>query len=222
MDAGILSVLAIGFLLGIKHALEPDHVIAVSTIAIKSKHIGKSAFSGVFWGIGHSLTLFIVGFILMAMRSEMTEKWAMSLEFLVGVMIVVLGVNTIISLRSMRANANVDASAKESQHFHGSYRKSLLIGIIHGLAGSGAMVILTMSTVNSISEGLIYIAVFGVGTVIGMLCFTTFISIPFILSSSRFKLNRVLIGATGIVSAVFGLYYMYNLGVNEGLFGLWV
>lgn len=222
MDAGILSVLAIGFLLGIKHALEPDHVIAVSTIAIKSKHIGKSAFSGVFWGIGHSLTLFIVGFILMAMRSEMTEKWAMSLEFLVGVMIVVLGVNTIISLRSMRANAGADAGAKESQHFHGSYRKSLLIGFIHGLAGSGAMVVLTMSTVNSISEGLIYIAVFGVGTVIGMLCFTTFISIPFILSSSRFKLNRVLIGATGIVSAIFGLYYMYNLGVNEGLFGLWV
>ncbi|ANY68380.1 urease accessory protein UreH [Paenibacillus sp. BIHB 4019] len=218
MDAGILSVLAIGFLLGIKHALEPDHVIAVSTIAIKSKHIVKSAFSGVFWGIGHSLTLFIVGFILMAMRSEMTEKWAMSLEFLVGVMIVVLGVNTMISLRNRRAIAG----AKDSQHFHGSYRKSLLIGFIHGLAGSGAMVVLTMSTVNSISEGLIYIVVFGVGTVIGMLCFTTFISIPFILSSSRFKLNRVLIGATGVVSAVFGLYYMYNLGVNEGLFGLWV
>lgn len=91
MEIGFLSILALGFILGIKHAIEPDHVIAVSTIASQTKKLWRSALSGVFWGIGHTFTLFIVGIIVIAMKTEIPDKWAMSLEFLVGIMLVYLG-----------------------------------------------------------------------------------------------------------------------------------
>jgi high-affinity nickel permease len=99
MDVSFLSILALGFLLGIKHAIEPDHVIAVSTIASQSKKLFRSAHAGVFWGIGHIATLFIVGIILLIMKGQIPEKWAMSLEFLVGIILVYPGLSTITSLK---------------------------------------------------------------------------------------------------------------------------
>jgi sulfite exporter TauE/SafE len=96
------------------------------------------------------------------------------------------------------------------------------MGFIHGLAGSAAMILLTMSTVSSIWEGVLYIMIFGAGTIIGMLCFTTIIGIPFILSTKNINLNTGFARLTGLISAVFGFYYMYNLGVTEGLFKLWI
>jgi sulfite exporter TauE/SafE len=98
----------------------------------------------------------------------------------------------------------------------------MLIGLVHGLAGSGAMVLLTMSTVKSVWEGAIYILVFGAGTVIGMLFFTTIIGLPFVLSAKKLSLNITLTRMTGVISTGYGIYYMYNLGVTEGLFKLWI
>ena len=98
----------------------------------------------------------------------------------------------------------------------------MLIGFVHGLAGSGAMILLTMSTVKSVWEAVMYILLFGVGTVIGMLFFTTIIGIPFVLSRKRWTMNRALTLTMGVTSTVFGIYYMYNLGINEGLFRLWM
>lgn len=97
-----------------------------------------------------------------------------------------------------------------------------IIGFIHGLAGSAAMVLLTMSTVTTVWEGAIYILIFGVGTIIGMLVFTTIIGIPFVYSKKNIGLNRMITQGTGAISFLFGIYYMYNLGVNEGLFQMWV
>lgn len=208
----LLLVLGIGFLLGIKHALEPDHIIAVSTIASQSKKIWKSSLAGVFWGIGHTLTLLIFDIVLILMKDEIPEAWAMSLEFLVGIMLVYLGMTTIFSWE------------KAHEHDHSerrTYLKSMVIGIVHGLAGSAAMVLLTMSTIEVAWQGAVYILIFGVGTCLGMLLFTTILSIPFVTSTSSKKMNRSLIRMTGIVSTVFGIYYMYNLGVNEQLFSIW-
>lgn len=98
----------------------------------------------------------------------------------------------------------------------------MLIGLVHGLAGSGAMILLTMSTVKSVGEAIVYILIFGVGTVIGMLFFTTIIGLPFVFSVKKFTLNKGLTQITGAISVVFGVYYMYNLGVTEGLFQLWI
>ena len=225
MEISFLSILALGFVLGIKHAIEPDHVIAVSTIASQSKKLLRSSLAGVFWGIGHTTTLLIVGVILIFMKGEIPEKWAMSLEFLVGIMLVYLGITTILSLKSIHLHQH-EHDGEEHKHNHQhksvSYLKSMLIGFVHGLAGSGAMVLLTMSTVNSAWEGAIYILIFGAGTVIGMLFFTTIIGIPFVFSVKNLNLNKTLTQVTGVISTVFGIYYMYNLGVTEGLFKLWI
>jgi len=237
MEVTFFSILALGFILGIKHAIEPDHVIAVSTIASKSKKLWHSSLAGVFWGIGHTLTLFIVGIIVILMKGEIPEKLAMSLEFLVGIMLVYLGVKTIISFKNVHVHqhqhdgelhkhvhSHQNSGEHDHQHEHkkGSYVKSMLIGLVHGLAGSGAMVLLTMSTVKNVGEAAIYIFIFGAGTVIGMLFFTTIIGIPFVLSKKRGNISGTLGIATGVISTIFGLYYMYNLGVNEGLFALFI
>ncbi|MBS4214616.1 urease accessory protein UreH domain-containing protein [Neobacillus rhizophilus] len=237
MEVGFLSVLALGFVLGIKHAIEPDHVIAVSTIASQSKKLLRSSLAGVFWGIGHTATLFIIGIIIILMKGEIPEKWVMSLEFLVGIMLVYLGVSTVLSFKNIHLHQhNHDEEEHKHVHSHNfsgkhehkhkhknvSYLKSMVIGLIHGLAGSGAMVLLTMSTVNSVWEAAIYILIFGVGTIIGMLFFTTIIGIPFVFSSKKVGLNKSLTQITGLISILFGIFYMYNLGVTEGLFKLWI
>ncbi|MFC4801337.1 sulfite exporter TauE/SafE family protein [Neobacillus sp. GCM10023253] len=239
MDVTLLSVLALGLILGIKHAIEPDHVIAVSTIASQSKKLWQASLAGVFWGIGHTVTLFIVGIIVILMKGEIPEKWAMSLEFLVGIMLVFLGIKTIISFKNIHIHSHKhDGDVEEHKHVHShinsgkhnhqhkhkkvTYLGSTVIGLVHGLAGSGAMILLTMSTVKSVGEAAVYILIFGLGTVIGMLFFTTIIGIPFVLSKKRTSISGSLGLFTGVISTIFGVYYMYNIGVNEGLFHLWI
>jgi ABC-type nickel/cobalt efflux system permease component RcnA len=237
MEVSLLSIVALGFVLGIKHAIEPDHVIAVSTIASQSKKLFRSSLAGVFWGIGHTATLFIVGIILIVMKDKIPEKWAMSLEFLVGIMLVYLGITTLRSFKNIHVHKSEHDGEKHKhlhshklngehehthQHINVDYFRSMLIGLVHGLAGSGAMVLLTMSTVKSVWEGAIYILVFGAGTVIGMLFFTTIIGLPFVLSAKKLSLNITLTRMTGVISTGYGIYYMYNLGVTEGLFKLWI
>lgn len=218
MILSFLSILFLGFILGIKHSIEPDHVIAVATIASKSKKLWRSTLAGVFWGIGHTLTLFIVGMILILMKDEISEKWTMSLEFLVGIMLVYLGIS---SMFVYKKYSNLQEQVEHDWE-KASFLKSTFIGAIHGIAGSAAMVLLTMSTVSTVLEGAIYILIFGVGTIVGMLCFTTIIGIPFVISTKKsIGLNRVLTKTAGTVSCVFGIYYMYNLGVTEGLFKIW-
>lgn len=223
MEIGFLSILALGFVLGIKHAIEPDHVIAVSTIASQSKKLFRSSLAGVFWGIGHTATLFIIGIILILMKGEIPEKWAMSLEFLVGIMLVYLGVSTVLLFKNIHVHQHEHDGEKHVHHHKNvSYMKSLMIGLVHGLAGSGAMVLLTMNTVKSVWESVIYILIFGVGTITGMLFFTTIIGIPFVFSAKKLSLNKTLTQITGAISVAFGIFYMYNLGVTEGLFKLWI
>jgi sulfite exporter TauE/SafE len=214
LEVTFLSILILGFVLGIKHAIEPDHIIAVSTIASQSKKLWRSSLAGVFWGIGHTATLFVFGITLILMKGEIPEEWAMTLEFLVGIMLVYLGLTTIRSYKEINGHKH--------QHNHVSYVKSMMIGLVHGLAGSAAMVLLTMSTVESLWEGTVYILIFGVGTIVGMLFFTTIIGIPFVFSVKKKSLNKTFTQLTGVISTVFGIYYMYNLGITEGLFKLWI
>lgn len=237
MEASFLTVLSIGFVVGIKHAMEPDHVIAVSTIASHTKKLGKASLAGVFWGSGHTLTLLVVGMLLIFMKGAIPETWAMSLEFIVGIMLVYLGLTSIVSFGKRKIQLHSHAhhgnshhhlhsagQREDSSHEKGktSFAKSAIIGMVHGLAGSAAMVLLTMSTVQTEWEGLLYILVFGAGTIVGMLLCTTIIGIPFVLSARNISLNAALTRITGIISVAFGCYYMYNLGISEGLFQMWM
>ncbi|WP_226658901.1 sulfite exporter TauE/SafE family protein [Guptibacillus hwajinpoensis] len=203
MISSLTSVLFLGLILGIKHSIEPDHVIAVSTIASETKKWWRSSLAGVFWGIGHTMTLFIVGMIVILMKGEIPEAWAVAMEFLVGVMLVYLGFKSVLMIRKH--------TERHEKNRHAPFIKSTAIGFVHGLAGSAAMVLLTMSSVTTIGEGALYMLVFGAGTVIGMLGFTTIIGIPFVLSKNKVKINNNLTRLTGVVSMLFGVYYMYSV-----------
>ncbi|WP_312094101.1 urease accessory protein UreH [Niallia sp.] len=214
MEFGFLSILLFGLVLGFKHALEPDHVIAVSTIASRSKNLWNSSLSGVFWGIGHTFTLLIFGLIVIVLKQEIPDPVAMSLEFIVGIVLVYLGItNMFFKGRQTHSHNKNEAT---------SYWKSSLLGLVHGLAGSAAMVLLTMSTVNTIWEGAIYIVIFGIGTCVGMLLFTTVLGVPFVFSTKKVNVNGLFTKVTGSISIIFGIYYMYNIGFNDGLFKIWI
>lgn len=118
MDITLFSVLAIGFLLGIKHAIEPDHVIAVSTIASKSRKLWDASLAGVFWGIGHTVTLFTIGIILILMKDDISHKWSMSLEFLVGIMLVYLGITSFLSSRKNKQHAHLQEEHSENDQLN--------------------------------------------------------------------------------------------------------
>ncbi|EIJ80415.1 urease accessory protein [Bacillus methanolicus PB1] len=206
----VLPILLFGFVLGIKHATEPDHVIAVSTIASRTSKLSLSSLAGIFWGIGHTLTLSVIGMIMIGMEQQIPEKTAMWLELAVGVMIVVLG---IASFRS----AFMNPVRKETtiNHLH---VKSTLIGIIHGLAGSAGMILLTLTTVDNQLQALLFILIFGTGTIAGMMLFTTFLGLPFIWMKDKQIVYQFILKAVSMISIFYGLYYMYQIGVGEGLF----
>lgn len=218
LDVTFFSILLFGFILGIKHALEPDHVIAVSTIVSESKRFWRSSLAGIYWGIGHTVTLFIIGTMVIIMKGEIPEIWAMSLEFLVGIMLVLLGVYSFRILRGKNKKVQTHVFPFKKHHYA---LKTMVIGFIHGLAGSAAMVILTMTTVQSVGEGVAYIVVFGLGTITGMALCTMVIGLPFILSNKNMDFNNFLRKFMGFGSVCYGLYYMYHLGIKEGLFHLW-
>ena len=217
MDVTLFSILSLGFILGIKHAIEPDHIIAVSTIASRSKKLSQSALAGVFWGIGHTATLFFIGITFILMKNSISDKVSMSLEFLVGVMLVYLGIVNVLSANKNHRPDHGNHSQYGDKHY---FVKSSFIGLVHGLAGSAAIVILTMSTVNSFWQSAAYILIFGVGTIAGMLLFTTMIGIPLVFSSSKKEINSLFTIISGFISVLFGLYYMYNLAINDGLLSL--
>lgn len=222
MEISLLSILGVAFLLGIKHAMEPDHVIAVSTVASHTKRLWTASLAGVFWGIGHTATLFIVGISVILMKNQIPEKWANSLEFLVGIMLVYLGITNLLHKKE-KAHTHTDAgSADRHVETNVSYFKSMFIGLVHGLAGSAAMVLLTMPTVSSVWQGAAYILLFGAGTALGMFLISTIIGIPFALSEKNVVLHRGLAKITGLISTGFGLYYMYHLAITEGLFKSWM
>ena len=207
MDASLLSVLVIGFLLGIKHAIEPDHVIAVSTIASRTRSLWKSSLAGVYWGIGHTATLVLGGTLLLLFNTTITDQWAMSLELVVGCMLIFLGIKTLLM-----------KTQKPEMTGNRRYIQSGFIGFIHGLAGSAAMILLTMSTVETLWQGVVYILIFGFGTCAGMLCFTTVLGIPFVATKRQLSLNKRLTQLTGILSVGFGFFYIYEIGITGGLF----
>lgn len=207
--SAILPVLLFGFVLGIKHATEPDHVIAVSTIASRTNKLSLSSLAGVFWGIGHTVTLFVIGMVMIGMEQQIPETTAMWLELVVGVMIVILGGASFRSTYTIPAKKEVKIN-----HLH---LKSTFIGIVHGLAGSAGMVLLTLTTVDNRFQALLFILIFGMGTIIGMMLFTTFLGLPFIWMKQKQTIYQFIVKVVSLVSIVYGLYYMYHIGIEEGL-----
>lgn len=231
------SILLFGFLLGLKHAVEADHLAAVSAIVSERRSLLSSSLVGGLWGVGHTLSLLIAGVLVILFHFEISEKMSQALEFCVGLMLVALGANALRKLaRGGRVHLHVhqhggrahihphvhDGSPEPAAATHHGLRlgaRPLLVGMLHGFAGSAALMLLTLSTVQSPLVGFIYIAVFGVGSIGGMMLMSALVGLPVYLTAARFnRANLAVRGMAGLFSLSFGLFMLYEIGISRGLF----
>jgi high-affinity nickel-transport protein len=208
MLTALISVLVLGFLLGMRHATDPDHVVAVTTIVAQQRSLARAARTGVLWGIGHTTTIFLVGGAIVLLKVQLDgipPRVGLSLEFAVAVMLVVLGLLTL----GGGQRRVVDSTARP-----------ITVGFVHGLAGSAAVA--TLPQVALIPDprwAAGYLAVFGVGTILGMLLITVSIAAPSLLATRQFAgMHRTLRIASGVVSIAFGLFLAHRIGFVDGLF----
>lgn len=220
--------LIIGFILGIKHAFEPDHLIAVSNIVIDQKNPLKAALVGTFWGLGHTSTLLLTGVLVLLLKLSIPEKLSISFEILVGIMLIILGVRTLMKTRSILHTHKHKHDDLNHRHLHfheqPTHRKhhtSFLIGSVHGLAGSGALMLLVLATIPTLSQGLYYILLFGLGSIIGMTVMSFLLGLPFIFSTSKFpQIEKYMRIFAGTLSILFGLFWIYQILNNFQKFNL--
>jgi hypothetical protein len=256
-----LAILALGFFLGMRHATDPDHVIAVSTIVSRERSILKAGLIGILWGCGHTLTIVAVGAAIILFGLAIPARVGLTMEFSVGLMLILLGVLNLtgamkwLSEKFSPAHPKIEGEhahlhehgAKVHFHWHSHARaeehhgeslapprwlrgpfgklglfhtlRPLFIGIVHGLAGSAAVALLVLSTIRNPKWAVLYLLVFGVGTIAGMMFITAAIALPFSCAGYKFAwLNRTLITASGLLSLGFGLFVTYQIGFVEGLF----
>jgi high-affinity nickel-transport protein len=256
-----LAILAIGFVLGMRHATDPDHVIAVSTIVSRERSIARSGWIGALWGIGHTITILVVGAAIILFGLAIPARAGLTMEFCVGLMLILLGVlNLAGAMRWMsekfspahppvagehahlhghdtKLHFHWHSHAPESQHHAESLKpparlrgalsrlgvyqalRPLLVGIVHGLAGSAAVALLVLSTIRQPAWAVLYLLIFGAGTIAGMMLITTVIALPFSFAGHRFSgFNHGLITGSGLLSMAFGLFVCYHIGFVDGLF----
>jgi sulfite exporter TauE/SafE len=223
--------------LGVRHAVEADHLAAVSAIVSERRGVLNSSLVGGLWGVGHTLSLLAAGVAVILLGVRIGERAALALEFSVGLMLVALGANSLrklarggrVHLHAHRhgARAHVhphvhDGPPESAPHTHHGLRldaRPLAVGMMHGLAGSAALMLLVLSAVQSPLAGLLYIAVFGVGSIGGMMLMSALVSLPLRLTSARFdRANLLVRGAAGVFSLSFGLLVIYQIGYAGTLF----
>ena len=240
-ELGLIAALALGVILGLKHSLDPDHVVAVSTIVGEYRNPLRSFWVGISWGLGHTTTLLIIGVVIIALRLTIPERMALLFEFFVGIMLVGLGAQVIYGFRRRKIHQHAHGHEEQAhQHFHSHAqtqshapehhevpgigkpflrRKSYLVGTVHGVAGSAALTLLVLASIESPMAGMVYILLFGVGSVLSMGIMTIIIGLPFVFSAGRLpNLNRAIQFGVGALSILFGGFLMYQIGVVDGLF----
>ena len=213
----LFSLIVLGLLLGLKHALDSDHIVAISTIVSQTRNLKKSSLFGAFWGIGHTTALLLIGLAILILKLNIPKEIALSFEFLVGIVLILLGFNLLGKSIGMHLhkhkhgnNAHSHFHSHEGPHHH--MHKSFAVGMVHGLAGSAALMLLVLATVKSILQGLLFILVFGAGSILGMLIISTLIGIPFVLTSKFSKLNNLIRILSGAISVLLGLATIYGIG----------
>jgi high-affinity nickel permease len=203
----LLSVLGLGFMLGLRHATDADHVVAVSTIVSRSRTLRSAVLIGMLWGLGHTLTILVVGGAIVIFNVVLPPSVETALELCVATMLVVLGgVNLYSATWGNRPEPAVPSDPTRSGPSSWPLRP-LFVGIVHGLAGSAAIALLVLATIQSVARALLYLGVFGVGTIAGMALLTCLVVVPVAAASRRFvSLERYLAGTTGAASVAFGAW----------------
>jgi len=218
------AILALGFFLGMRHATDSDHVIAVTTIVSRARSARAALWVGALWGLGHTATILTVGGSIVLFGWVIPPRLGLSMEMSVAIMLIVLGVMNLsgaLSRINQVAHGHAhDGDADENVphlHVRGPLRP-LVIGVVHGLAGSAAVALLVLATIKSAGMALVYLAIFGAGTVAGMMLLTLAMALPISAFSRRFdNVEQLLARVTGLVSIAFGLFLAYRIGVADGL-----
>jgi high-affinity nickel-transport protein len=220
-----VSILALGFLLGMRHATDADHVIAMATIVSRERRVGSAAWIGVLWGIGHSLTIIAVGVAIIVFNWTVSRRTALCMEFGVGVMLVLLGIRNLrASQKEPHSHVPRDGGVFGPHRAFGGLGVSqaarpLAIGTVHGLAGSAAVVLAVLTTIREPAWAAGYLMIFGIGTIGGMVLITTMMAVPLVTpvapTASTHRRIRIV---TGLLSVCFGMFLSYKIGIVDGLF----
>ena len=259
-NAAPLAIALLGLLLGMRHATDPDHVIAVTTIVSRYRKIRHAAVIGALWGVGHTLTILLVGSGIILFGWVIPTRVGLSMEFSVGLMLILLGVLNLTGMlqwinNTFSSGDAISGAAHSHPHCHGDYIHShpyqhepedhphasdqtplgwfdrhfgriglyqvarpLIVGLVHGLAGSAAVALLVLTTIQNPKWAIAYLLVFGIGTIAGMMLITGAMVLPFAYADKRFsRLNRGLRIASGLISVAFGLFLVYEIGFVDGL-----
>jgi sulfite exporter TauE/SafE len=219
------SVLFIGFVLGLRHATEADHLAAVSTIVSEKKSLFTASIVGGLWGIGHTISLFAVGLIVIFLKLQISASVEAKLEACVGLMLVILGANALRKLfKSEKIHAHthehgervhthfhIHADEKLEESHHRFSPRSVVVGMVHGLAGSAALMLLIVPTIPSPLVAMMYILIFGVGSIGGMMVMSLLIGLPFHFTANRFAvLNKGIRLCAGVFSLLLGGSIIYE------------
>jgi ABC-type nickel/cobalt efflux system permease component RcnA len=258
----LLTVIGVGFLLGIRHATDPDHVIAVTTIVSRQRSIRHAGLIGILWGVGHTITILLVGAAIILFNLAIPPRIGLAMELAVGFMLILLGVLNLTGVTQWVTQRFTPGHKHEAvihshahthdgevhAHIHGhnpevhmhldrngdpesAFQKALArlglyqllrplaVGLVHGLAGSAAVALLVLTTIREPRWAIVYLLVFGVGTIAGMMLITMMIGVPFAYTGRRFeKFNRGLGIASGLISVAFGFFVTFQIGFVDGLF----
>lgn len=227
LESNLLTFLSVGFLLGLRHALDADHLAAVSTVLAERPSMRASGLVGFWWGVGHTLTLMLVGAVVLVSGVHIPEPFALLAESGVGLLLVVLGGTLALKLFRERWHLHRHVHDGEPHvHLHSHHRREdhahphwarqslrpLLIGMAHGVAGSAALMLVIVSNTSGIGQGLLYIAVFGFGSIAGMMVIGLTLSVPVIYS--RVLGQRAFFAVQGVASlgsVGLGLWMLYRL-----------
>jgi high-affinity nickel permease len=227
MTSLLWSALILGFVLGLRHALDPDHVVAMSTIVSTESNWRRSSLIGSFWGLGHATSLLLVGGLIVALRINITELGAARLEILVAVMLIALGVAAI---REARAGFRIHAhshrhGSSEHAHLHTHQAhgqpahehahllrfgfRPFAVGLVHGIAGSGGLALLVMATAKTAAEGFLYMAALGLGALVGMGVLSGLLTLPLSALRARYEtLHLRFQFVSGALSVGFGFWLL--------------
>jgi len=192
-------------LLGMRHATDPDHIVAVTTIVSRERSVAKAAWIGVVWGIGHTITLLVVGGAIIAFKVAFNARLGLSLELCVAIMLIVLGLLNLFNVQTRTQKI--------------SAARPFLVGIVHGLAGSAGAALLIVPLIDDARWATLYLLTFGLGTIAGMALVTLSIAVPSLLATVHMpSMQRSLRLVSGAVSLVFGIYLAQRIGFADGLF----
>jgi hypothetical protein len=253
----LFAIVLLGFFLGMQHATDPDHVVAVTTIVSRERTLLHATLIGALWGLGHTLTILAVGSAIILFKLTIPPRIGLSMELSVGLMLILLGVLNLtgilrraiewITIRRLGSGAHSHfLFGRRMVHTHDEDGEStlmdsfsilgwapqwwkklglfhvvrpLVVGILHGLAGSAAVALLVLTTISRTSWAVGYLLIFGLGTVAGMMLITAAIALPFAYSMQHFvRLNSGLAMASGLLSVAFGIFLCYQIGFVNGLF----